>query len=88
MFTSNNRENIINAVYSGRQENKQQTRLMGLIERHVASSRHRPKNENSEQITSSFKYFTMLDSNRSKVWWKAFFSLFHTQWPSSCRLVI
>lgn len=47
---------------------------MSLIERHEVA-RHRPKNENSKQHESSFKYFAMKGTSRVEVCRNAYISL-------------
>lgn len=73
-FSIENRESILKNLYSGRPKNEQDTFLIGLIDRFDVA-RHRPKNENSKEASSSYKYFAMKGNIRFPVCRQAFINL-------------
>lgn len=73
-FSDDDKKNIIKTLYDGKPKNEFDTFLIGLIERHEVA-RHRPSTEHSKQIDSSFTYYAMKGSVRTKVCRKAYISL-------------
>lgn len=73
-FSVEEKANIIKCVYGGKPKNESDTFLMGLINR-CDVARHRPKDDKSKPIESSFTYCALKGNTKVQVCRKAFVNL-------------